>query len=59
MNDCVIFGDDELHDIKLRVGDVDVLLTQFGYAEKFGNPEDVELRATKSQLQMETLQLKE
>lgn len=53
VNDCVFLGDDELHDIKRRVGDIDVLLTQFGYAEKFGNPEDVDLRRRKAQFYMD------
>lgn len=48
LNDC-IFPDPRIFgEIKQRYPIVDVLLTQFGYAEKVGNVEDSELRAAES-----------
>jgi len=48
LNDC-IFPDPRIYArIKERYARVDVLLTQFGYAEKVGNAEDAELRGAES-----------
>jgi len=41
LNDCVFARKDELPAIRNMVGDVDLLLSQFSYANWVGNPEDV------------------
>jgi len=41
MNDCFFPGQDDLVKIKEKVGKVDVLLSQFSYANWVGNPDDV------------------
>lgn len=40
MNDCVYDRPRELENVKSRVGKVDVLLSQFSYANWVGNPDD-------------------
>ena len=40
MNDCVFKSEGRLQAIKHRVGKIDVLLTQFSYANWVGNPDD-------------------
>ena len=44
LNDCVVDSRKKALEIKRRCGKVDVLLTQFGYADKVGNREDIILR---------------
>jgi hypothetical protein len=48
LNDCIFPDRRALEEIKQRYQSVDVLLTQFGYAEKVGNVRDSELRAAES-----------
>ena len=44
VNDCIITNESEAAKIKSKIGKVDVLLTQFSYANKIGNINDDELR---------------
>ena len=44
INDCVIRTVEEAQEVQDKVGKVDVLLTQFGYAHKIGNEKDQQLR---------------
>ena len=44
LNDCVIDNYKKLIHIHKIIGNIDLLLTQFGYANKIGNPEDKKLR---------------
>jgi UDP-MurNAc hydroxylase len=44
VNDCIITNKSEAEIIKSKIGKVDVLLTQFSYANKIGNIHDDELR---------------
>lgn len=44
MNDCIVENDAKTSSIYRSVGNVDLLLTQFGYAQWVGNPDEVELR---------------
>jgi hypothetical protein len=44
VNDCIIRNKSEAEIIKRKIGKVDVLLTQFSYANKIGNLNDDELR---------------
>lgn len=41
LNDCVFARKEELPSIRNMIGDVDLLLSQFSYANWVGNPEDV------------------
>ncbi|MEZ4868684.1 MAG: MBL fold metallo-hydrolase [Caldilineaceae bacterium] len=62
-NDCVVDGDGVAQEIARHTGTVDLLLTQFSYANWIGNPEDVEERRASAReklrrvkLQIETFQ---
>jgi len=44
LNDCGVRNAPEAAEIRRRVGDVDLLLTQFSYANWVGNPDQPELR---------------
>jgi L-ascorbate metabolism protein UlaG (beta-lactamase superfamily) len=43
-NDCVVDGEGVARDIARATGPVDLLLTQFSYANWIGNPEDIDER---------------
>ena len=42
INDCMVDSNSQSKIVKKMIGDVDILLTQFGYASWVGNPEDVQ-----------------
>jgi len=44
INDCMVDSISQAKIIKKNVPDVDILLTQFGYASWIGDPDDVQLR---------------
>ena len=44
INDCIITNKSEAETIRSKIGKVDILLTQFSYANKIGNINDDELR---------------
>ena len=44
LNDCRVVDADDLADLARRVGPIDVLATQFGYASWKGGPEQTQLR---------------
>jgi hypothetical protein len=44
VNDCIITNKSAAEAIKSKIGKVDILLTQFSYANKIGNVNDEELR---------------
>lgn len=48
VNDCVINSEDKAEKILTHTGHVDVLLTQFSYAQWAGNPENVERRISEA-----------
>jgi UDP-MurNAc hydroxylase len=54
-NDCVIERDAEFSVITQLVGKVDVLMAQFSYANRSGNPEQVELRHDAAQRKLDAL----
>jgi len=45
--------------VKRMIGDVDILLTQFGYASWVGNPEDVQLRVDASREKLQRIQIQD
>ena len=44
INDCMVDSTSQIKIIKKQIDDVDILLTQFGYASWVGDPEDIKLR---------------
>ncbi len=48
INDCMVDSIQQAKIIKKIIDDVDILLTQFGYASWVGDPDDVELRKNAS-----------
>jgi UDP-MurNAc hydroxylase len=44
LNDCMVNSIEAAEEIRSKVGRVDLLFTQFGYANKIGNVDDVEKR---------------
>ncbi|MCB0105300.1 MAG: hypothetical protein KDE53_05315, partial [Caldilineaceae bacterium] len=65
-NDCVVDGEGIAQEIAKHTGAVDLLLTQFSYANWIGNPEDVDERKAAAaeklarvKLQVETFQPKQ
>lgn len=44
LNDCMVDSYDQAHHVYKITGNVDVLLTQFGYASWAGDPKDIEFR---------------
>ncbi|MCB0128257.1 MAG: hypothetical protein KDE58_38590, partial [Caldilineaceae bacterium] len=65
-NDCVVDGEGIAQEIAKQTGTVDLLLTQFSYANWIGNPEDVAEREAAAaeklarvKLQVETFQSKQ
>jgi UDP-MurNAc hydroxylase len=54
-NDCVIERDVEFSVITQLVGKVDVLMAQFSYANRSGNPDQVQLRRDAAQRKLDAL----
>ena len=48
INDCMVDSVSQVKIIKKQISDVDILLTQFGYASWVGDPEDSDLRKNAS-----------
>lgn len=57
VNDCVLKRADDINTIARLTGPVDVLFTQFSYAQWTGNPEDVELRRRDAAEKLERIAL--
>jgi len=55
LNDCMVNSAAKAAAIRKRTGSVDLLLSQFGYAQWVGNPEDRELRRQAAAEKMERL----
>lgn len=55
LNDCVVDSPAKASSIARSVGPVDVLFTQFGYANKIGNVDDDELRHAASREKLERI----
>ncbi|MFM9985390.1 MAG: MBL fold metallo-hydrolase [Flavobacteriales bacterium] len=57
LNDCVIRHEHDARKIKNSVGDVDVLFTQFGYANKIGNTDETNRRLAASKEKLERIRI--
>ena len=57
LNDCGVDSIRQAEYIHKMTGDVDLLLTQFGYAAHIGDPEDVELRKKTSKEKLTRIQI--
>jgi len=57
LNDCGVDSLRQAKYIHKITGDVDLLLTQFGYAAHIGDPEDVELRKAASKEKLSRIQI--
>jgi UDP-MurNAc hydroxylase len=55
LNDCVVNTDEKALLLKKKIGEVDLLFTQFGYANKIGNQNDVSLRKIASSEKLERI----
>ena len=59
INDCMVDSNSQAKIVKRMIGDVDILLTQFGYASWVGNPEDVKLRKDASLEKLKRIQIQD
>ena len=59
INDCMVDSNSQSKIVKKMIGDVDILLTQFGYASWVGNPEDVQLRVDASREKLQRIQIQD
>ena len=59
INDCMVDSISQAKIIKNMVGEVDILLTQFGYASWVGNPEEVQLRVDASREKLQRIQIQD
>jgi len=57
LNDCVVNSTLAAQEIKDKIGNVDWLFTQFGYANKIGNVNDVELRVKASEEKLKRIKI--
>ena len=57
INDCMVDSAQQAKIIKKIVDEVDILLTQFGYASWVGDPEDVELRKNASMEKLKRIEI--
>lgn len=55
LNDCVVSTEKDAAQLAAQVGTVDVLFTQFGYANKVGNTKDTALRKAASKEKMQRI----
>ena len=57
INDCMVDSAQQAKIIKKIIDEVDILLTQFGYASWVGDPEDVELRKNASMEKLKRIKI--
>lgn len=57
VNDCILTNIEDCEPIKRHVGEVDILFTQFGYANWVGNPDEVHLRKKASTEKLERIRV--
>lgn len=57
INDCMVDSISQAKIIKKNISDVDILLTQFGYASWVGDPDDIQLRKNASREKLERIKI--
>ncbi len=57
LNDCVVDTTEKAAELSRSLGRIDVLCTQFGYANKVGNTADIELREDASREKLERIRI--
>ena len=57
INDCMVDSKSQSKIVKQQIDDVDILLTQFGYASWVGDPEDVDLRKNASNEKLQRISI--
>ena len=57
LNDCIVDTDLKAKKIAEKLGEVDLLFTQFSYANKIGNVDDIELRKKVAKGKLERIRL--
>ena len=55
LNDCIVDSQEKAAELQREVGCVDILFTQFGYANKIGNSSDLFQRKEESKKQLEQI----
>ncbi|MEQ9423186.1 MAG: MBL fold metallo-hydrolase [Cyclobacteriaceae bacterium] len=56
LNDCIIESKKDCNEIKQKIGNIDILFTQFGYANRIGNTSDTYERIKASQEKLKRIQ---
>ena len=59
INDCMVDSISQAKIVKKLTGDVDILLTQFGYASWVGDPDDVQLRKDASSEKLQRIKIQD
>lgn len=57
LNDCPVKSKEQADDLYKKTGEIDVLFTQFGYANKVGNTEEVSVRQRASDEKLQRISL--
>lgn len=57
LNDCGVDNHTQASYINKKIGNVDLLLTQFGYAAHIGDPDDIQLRKDASQEKLQRIKI--
>lgn len=57
LNDCIVNSIQAAQEIQAKIGNIDWLFTQFGYANKIGNLSDVDLRVKASKEKLNRINL--
>jgi UDP-MurNAc hydroxylase len=57
LNDCIVENEAKALSVKRSVGKVDVLLTQFAYAQWVGNPDEISLREAAKAEKLERIRI--
>jgi UDP-MurNAc hydroxylase len=57
LNDCVVSSEQSAIKLRETIGEIDILFTQFGYAQKVGNINEISLRKASSEEKLQRINL--